>query len=104
MTELGSQFYEPLIRNAGTSRQKVGPPWTRVRFLDPETGRDVTPGDSGIVVIHDLVNTGNIAAIQTADLGKQVNAGFEIEGRIQDAEARGCSIAADIMLMESSEP
>ena len=73
-----------------------------IELLDPETGRDVAPGDSGIVVIHDLVNTGNIAAIQTADLGKQVDAGFEIEGCIQDAEARGCSIAADIMLMESS--
>ena len=57
-----------------------------------------------MVVIYDLANSGSVAAIQTADLGRAVPApgggptGFEILGRRPGAEARGCSIAADEML------
>jgi len=55
------------------------------------------------VVIHDLANTGSVAAIATADLGRSIDsatgeAGFEVLGRQPDAEARGCSIAAELML------
>jgi hypothetical protein len=93
-----------------------------VRFVDPESGDDVAEGETGMIVIHDLANTGSIAAIETADLGRRVVSagslpdglggldradgpdgadrpdGFEVLGRHPDAEARGCSIAADVML------
>jgi len=104
MTELGSQFYDSVLVDPGGPRRKLGPPWARVRIVDPETGHDATPGDVGMVVVHDLANTGSVAAIQTADLGRAVvdaagaSIGFEILGRDPGAEARGCSIAADEML------
>jgi len=58
-------------------------------------------------VIHDLANTGSVAAIQTADLGRAIvgangqRIGFDVLGREEGAEARGCSIATDVMLEAS---
>jgi len=107
MTELGSQFYDSTLLDPTGPRRKIAPPWTRVRFVDPDVGRDVGPGEVGMVVIHDLANTGSIAAIQTADLGRSVlddagrSIGFDIVGRASGAEARGCSIATDTMLEAS---
>jgi len=107
MTELGSQFYDSVVVDPDGPRRKLGPPWARVRLVDPETGHDVEGDAPGLVVIHDLANTGSVAAIQTADLGCRVGDaggdsrfgwGFEVLGRQPDAEARGCSIAADLML------
>ena len=98
MTELGSQFYDSVLCDPDAPRRKLAPPWTRVRIVDPETGDDAEPGAIGIVQIVDLVNTGSVAAIQTADLGRAIGDGFDVLGREPDAEARGCSIAADEML------
>ncbi len=108
MTELGSQFYDSLYVDPDGPRRKLGPPWVRVRIVDPETGRETEPGEAGMIVIHDLANRGSVAAIQTADLGRSIPAsrdgamGFEILGREPGAEARGCSIAADEMLAEDA--
>jgi hypothetical protein len=113
MTELGSQFYDSSLRDAllGQSsgpRRKLGPPWVRVRIVDPETGRETEPGAPGMIVIHDLANTGSVAAIETADVGRRIPApgdaedGFEVAGREPGAEERGCSIAADVMLADAT--
>jgi len=107
MTELGSQFYDSTLVDPDGPRRKEGPPWARVRFVDPESGRDVAPGEVGMIVIHDLANTGSVAAIQTADLGRAIRddegrmIGFDVIGREEGAEARGCSIATDVMLAAS---
>lgn len=107
MTELGSQFYDSVLVDPAGPRRKLGPPWARVRFVDPETGRDAAPGDVGMVVVHDLANTGSVAAVETADLGRAIldragePIGFEVLGREPGAESRGCSIAADAMLTDS---
>ena len=98
MTELGSQFYDSVLREPARPRRKLAPPWTRVRLVDPETGDDAGPGAPGVVTILDLANTGSVLAIQTADLGRTIEDGFEVIGREPGAEARGCSIAADEML------
>ena len=104
MTELGSQFYDSTLIDPKGPRRKLLPPWTRVRFMDPVTGSDVEPGETGLILIHDLANTGSVAAIQTADLGRAnldgtgTMLGFDVLGRATGAEARGCSIAADAML------
>ena len=104
MTELGSQFYDSTLVDRDGPRRKLVPPWVRVRFVDPEAGREVEEGEVGLVVIHDLANTGSVAAIQTADLGRAIvddrgqRIGFDVLGRGEGAEARGCSIAADAML------
>jgi acyl-CoA synthetase (AMP-forming)/AMP-acid ligase II len=98
MTELASQFYDSILCDPGRPRRKLGPPWARVRLVDPESGAFPPPGAVGLLEIVDLANTGSIAAVQTADLGRAVGDGFEVLGRAPDAEARGCSIAADEML------
>lgn len=104
MTELGSQFYDSILVDPTGPRRKLGPPWTRVRLIEPESGRDVSATAAGTVVIHDLANTGSVAAIETADLGRRVPSsggwpgGFEVLGRQPGAETRGCSIAMDAML------
>jgi acyl-CoA synthetase (AMP-forming)/AMP-acid ligase II len=98
MTELGSQFHDSVLALPGAPRRKLGPPWARARIVDPETGRTSAAGTVGALVFHDLANTGSVAAIQTADLGRPVGDGFEVLGREAGAEARGCSIALDAML------
>ena len=109
MTELGSQFYDSTAVDPSGPRRKLAPPWTRVRIIDPTTGQDVGPGEVGMIVIHDLANTGSVAAIQTADLGRIVRdeagreIGFSVLGRFEGAEERGCSIATDIMLDASRQ-
>ena len=100
MTELGSQFYDSVLRFPGTPRRKLGPPWARVRLIDPESGDEAPYGEIGVVTILDLANTGSVLAIQSADLGRALGDGFEVLGREPGAEARGCSIAADEMLLE----
>jgi phenylacetate-coenzyme A ligase PaaK-like adenylate-forming protein len=102
MTELGSQFYDSVLRRPGEPRRKLAPPWARVRAVDPDTGDDVPAGEPGALVIVDLANTGSLQAVQTADLGRLVDDGFEVLGREPGAEARGCSIAADAMLGTSA--
>lgn len=98
MTELGSQFYDSTLIDPVGPRRKLVPPWTRVRLVDPDTGRDVETGTIGMIVVHDLANTGSVAAVQTADLGRALADGFEVLGRAEGAEQRGCSIAADAAL------
>jgi hypothetical protein len=103
MTELGSQFYDSVLAEPHAPRRKLGPPWARVRLLDPVGGHEVEAGEPGIITIHDLANTGSVAAVMTADLGVRIaieggEPGFDVLGREPGAEERGCSIAADLML------
>ena len=105
MTELGSQFYDSTLVDPVGPRRKLAPPWARVRCVDPDSGEDVTTGEVGVVVIHDLANTGSVAAIQTADLGRVIPAaageGFDVLGRAEGAEVRGCGVAIEAMLGEA---
>ena len=98
MTELGSQFYDSVLAEPGGPRRKLAPPWTRVRVLDPLTGAERAEGETGLLQIVDLANTGSVAFLRTEDLGRRVPGGFEVIGRAAGAEARGCSIALDEML------
>ena len=98
MCELGSQFYDSVLREPDAPRRKLAPPWTRVRIVDPDSGDDAPLGALGAIHVVDLANTGSVLAIQTADLGRATGDGFEVVGREPGAEARGCSIAADAML------
>jgi len=112
MTELGSQFYDSVLREPRAPRRKLGPPWARVRIVDPVTGRDLPAGETGRIAVVDLANTGTVLAIQTGDRGRRVPAdegkdageGFEVLGREPDAEARGCSLALDAMLDAPATP
>jgi hypothetical protein len=101
MTELGSQFYDSVLAEPGAPRRKLGPPWARVRIVDPESGGEVAAGEPGAIAVVDLANTATVAAIQTADLGRRLADGFEVLGREPGAEERGCSIAAEELLAGS---
>ena len=43
----------------------------------------------------DLANFNSVTTILTEDLGVEVDDGFLLLGRVQGAEARGCSIAVE---------
>jgi hypothetical protein len=68
------------------------PRWARVQIISPETGREVADGETGLIRVFDLANVFSVAAIQTEDLGIRHGDGFELIGREQLAEPRGCSL------------
>jgi hypothetical protein len=70
------------------------PPWARVQIISPETGCEASEGETGLIRIFDLANVFSVAAIQTEDLGVRRGDGFELIGRAQLAEPRGCSLMA----------
>ncbi len=106
MTELLSQFYEPVIRDSAdpgvAARRHVPPPWVRTRVLDPVTLRPAADGAAGLLCHFDLANLGSVCAVLTEDLGVTVDDGFRVLGRSTGAEPRGCSLAMDELLSASS--
>lgn len=101
MTEMLSQFYEPVLREAsrgGDPRRKVGPPWVRSVVVDSEQLAPLPFGETGLLRHVDLANIGSVSAIQTEDVGRQVEGGFMLMGRTPGATPRGCSIALDTLL------
>lgn len=103
MTELCSQFYDATLIDHEARRRrpprKLAPSWCRVQVLNPETMQPAAEGATGVLRFCDLSNLYSVAAIQTEDLGRSVADGFEVLGRAQGAEARGCSIALDDLLL-----
>ena len=102
MTELLSQFYEPVISEGvdpgPQARRHVGPPWIRTRVLDPETLEPVQPGRTGLLSHLDLANLDSVSGVLTEDLGIQLPDGFRVLGRVAGAEPRGCSLAMEELL------
>lgn len=103
MTELLSQFYEPVLtegeaEGGPTARRLVAPPWMRTRVLDPGSLDPVPLGVEGVLCHLDLANAGSVAHVLTEDRGVAVGGGFRVLGRIRGAESRGCSLAVDEIL------
>jgi hypothetical protein len=90
MSELGSQAYDLEMRNS--EHQFHFPPWARAQIISPETNRVVRDGETGLIRIFDLANVFSVASIQTEDLAIRRGDGFELIGRAQLAEPRGCSL------------
>jgi hypothetical protein len=99
MTEMGSQFYDNALKNwiqgRPRARCKAVPPWVRTRILDPATSAEVPEGEVGLLTHYDLANCGSVMAVETEDLGYRIGEGFEIVGRVPDAETRGCSLTIE---------
>lgn len=91
MTELSSQFYDE--GNTITPSIKRGPHWSRSRVVDPMTGREMPPGEEGVLTHCDLASFNSTTTILTEDVGVAVDGGFLLLGRAQGAQARGCSLA-----------
>jgi hypothetical protein len=93
MSELSSQAYDQEVRSQKSEvRSFHFPPWARAQIISPETNREVVEGETGLIRIFDLANVFSVAAIQTEDIGIRRDDGFELIGRAQMAEARGCSL------------
>ena len=88
MAELTSQAY-----SAGGNRFRC-PAWMRVTIRDVNDPFDRLPaGARGGLNITDLANLWSCAFIETQDVGRVLPDGsFEIEGRIDHAEIRGCNL------------
>ena len=91
MTELLSQAYSL------DGRFFQSPPWMRVIVRDPaDPGSILNPGRTGRLQIIDLANIDSCAFISTSDLGSMnVNEDtpmFEVLGRFDHAEVRGCNL------------
>lgn len=88
MTELLSQAY------AAEAGLFVCPPWMRIRVREVNDPFSFCPpGKSGGLNIIDLANAWSCAFIETSDLGVAYQDGrFEVLGRYDYAEQRGCSL------------
>ncbi len=88
MTELLSQAYA----------KKKGlffcPAWMQVKVRDSTDPFQILPeGQTGGLNIIDLANQNSCAFVATQDLGRKYsNGGFEVLGRFDAAEIRGCNL------------
>lgn len=97
MCELSSQAYDAVVpssefRVPGAVRSFRFPPWARAKIISPETGCEVSDGGMGLIRVFDLTNVFSVMAIQTEDLAIRRGDRFELIGRAQHAEPRGCSL------------
>lgn len=91
MTELLTQSYS---QGKGLFRT---PPWLKVLMRDSHDpmSHSVDEGSSGGISVIDLANIWSCSFIATADLGRMHEGGqFEVLGRYDDADIRGCSLLA----------
>jgi hypothetical protein len=99
MTEMLSQYYEPVLRMETEAPEErpplAGPPWLRTRVLHPETLEPVALGQPGLLCHHDLANLYSVSSILTEDLGRLRAGGLQLLGRTPEAEPRGCSLAME---------
>ncbi len=90
MTELLSQAYS----------EKNGvfqtPPWMKVIFSDVYDPLSIVSGASSSVInVIDLGNVNSCSFIQTQDLGRKVDNGFVLDGRLDLSDIRGCNLMVD---------
>jgi hypothetical protein len=104
MTEHGTQFLDAVLRDhladrgQALARYKVVPPWARTLVVDPESMAEQPAGERGLLLHVDLINRASALCVLSEDVGHTVGGGFELLGRAQGSEARGCSIALDELL------
>lgn len=89
MSELSSQAYRS---PGGPPNPFQTPPWMRVRIIDPESGRPLGIGHQGLIQVFDLANVWSVCALETEDIGAMWENGFEVFGRSQLSEPKGCSL------------
>ena len=86
MCELSSQCY-----TRGGSRF-YPPPWMRVWIVDPAWPFEPLPeGQPGALAVLDLANLYSASALLTQDRAVRRGDGFEVLGRLEGADLRGCN-------------
>lgn len=94
MTELLSQAY-------AVDGNFIAPPWMKILLRDEtdpfeiyESGKGLSPL-SGIINVIDLANIYSCSFLATEDAGRFTqDAGFEVLGRMDHSDVRGCSLMA----------
>ncbi len=88
MTELLSQAYS---KGNGLFES---PPWMKILVRDTEDALTLLPnGKTGGINVIDLANINSCSFIATQDLGKKINENqFEILGRFDNSDIRGCNL------------
>lgn len=87
MTELLSQGYSKGDGVFGC------PPWMKILIRDPEDPLSLLPaGKSGGLNVIDLANLNSCSFIATQDLGKLHGDFFEVIGRFDHSDIRGCNL------------
>lgn len=87
MTELLSQAY-----SNGDGLFQC-PPWMKILIRDTEDAFSITnKNKSGGINIIDLANVNSCSFIATQDLGKTCNTLFEVLGRFDNSDIRGCNL------------
>jgi phenylacetate-coenzyme A ligase PaaK-like adenylate-forming protein len=92
MTELMSQAYS---KGDGIF---YSPPWMKVVIRDPNDPLTLFtgPGKTGGINIIDLANLNSCSFISTGDLGRvHEDGGFEVLGRFDSSDIRGCNLLAE---------
>jgi len=86
MTELLSQAY------ALSDGKFKTPPWMKVMTRETNDPFSFTHQKTGGLNIIDLANIYSCAFIATQDLGKVYNDYFEVLGRFDNSDIRGCNL------------
>lgn len=87
MTELLSQAYS---KGDGIF---YCPPWMRVHLREEDDPLQISSRSAGIINVTDLANINSCCFIATEDAGRMHrNGGFEITGRTDHSDLRGCSL------------
>jgi phenylacetate-coenzyme A ligase PaaK-like adenylate-forming protein len=91
MTELLSQAY------SGTGGKYMTPPWMRILIRDlQDPNKILDHHETGCLNIIDLANVYSCSFIATSDLGRRYPDGsFEVLGRADYSDLRGCNLMAD---------
>ena len=68
------------------------PPWMRFRVVDPACPFEpLEESREGALAVLDLANVYSASAVLTQDRAVQRGNGFEVLGRLESAELRGCN-------------
>jgi hypothetical protein len=92
MTELLSQAYS---KGDGIF---YSPPWMKILIRDPQDPLSIINGygKAGGINIIDLANIHSCSFIASGDYGKlHENGGFEVSGRFDNSDIRGCNLLAE---------
>jgi hypothetical protein len=87
MTELLSQAY------SGGNGIFYCPPWMKIILRADDDPLQIAATDNGIINVVDLANIYSCSFIATDDAGRiQKDGGFEVIGRTDNSDLRGCSL------------
>lgn len=106
LTEITSIFFDnsyfSYFKNTNPKRYKPNLPWTKTIAVSPKTLKRLPKGKIGLLRHYDLVNITVPLSIQTDDLGYEIEDGFEVIGKMKNAEAKTCTLISKRLINNQS--